>query len=303
MYDSITAADIPAGAGMVGGYVDGIFRWSDADWARFPNAVRVRIAVSAATNDGHVLDQETGNATPEQAPGWVQMRRAAGADPSVYTNLGNWDTLRAAFLAQGVAEPHYWIAEWTGVPHSLPGAVACQYANPTFTGAHYDLSLVDDFWPGIDSTRGGTDMAIARHPSMQRADIFWPGPAGVQHRTYNGVSGAPAGAPDGWLLNPAQRSENLGGDPIGPVLGACWIDDRFLHVVIVDRSTGNLQVREFDLQGGWTPGWATVPDQAADLARIAPPGPRGDPGPPGSVDPAAVDAEVKAALQKAAGAL
>lgn len=165
MYDSITAADIPAGAAMVAGYVDGIYRWSDADWARFPIAVKVRIAVSAFTNDGHVLDQETGNATPDQAPGWVQLRRATGADPSVYTNLNNWARLRAAFQAQGVPEPHYWIAEWTGVPHSIPGTVACQYANPVFSGGHYDLSLVDDFWPGVD---GGKDMLDPQDPIVQQ---------------------------------------------------------------------------------------------------------------------------------------
>src|SRR5438309_3633948 len=82
MYDSTSAHDIPLAAAMVAGYIDHpLYTWSVADWARFPHAVKVRIATRASTSDGHVLDCETGDATPTQCPGWVRIRRAAGADP------------------------------------------------------------------------------------------------------------------------------------------------------------------------------------------------------------------------------
>lgn len=150
MYDSTTAADLPGDAGMVAGYVDGLYRWSDADWGRFPHAVKVRIAVFATTDDGHVLDVEKGNATPAQAPGWVAMRRRAGVDPTVYCARSAWATLQAAFSTARVAAPHWWVADWTGSPHLPAGAVACQWADSVLTGHHYDTSEVADYWPGVD---------------------------------------------------------------------------------------------------------------------------------------------------------
>lgn len=152
MLDSTAAVDIPTSAEMVAGYLPpSQFAWSAADWARFPHAVKVRIAVRATVNDGHVLDVETGDATPAQAPGWVLMRRQAGADPSVYCSASAWPTVRAAFTAAGVAQPHYWIAAYPGGGPVIPaGAVAHQWADETITGHHYDQSVVADFWPGVD---------------------------------------------------------------------------------------------------------------------------------------------------------
>lgn len=151
MYDSTAAGDIPSSAQMVAGYVDGLYAWSDADWARFGDRPRVRIAVFASTNNGHCLDVEQGASSPDQAPGWAQMRRANGVDPSVYMSDNTWSAVRQAFQAQGVAEPHYWVAKWDNVPSIPAGAVANQYANPALTGGHFDLSAVVDFWPGVDT--------------------------------------------------------------------------------------------------------------------------------------------------------
>lgn len=152
MYDSTTATDIPRNATMVAGYLPpSQFAWSAADWARFPNAVKVRIAIFASVNDGHVLDVEPGDATPAQAPGWVVMRRRAGVDPTVYCNASTWPTVRAEFQRQRIPEPHYWIARYDGVVNIPAGAVAKQYANPAVHGrGHFDLSAVADHWPGVD---------------------------------------------------------------------------------------------------------------------------------------------------------
>lgn len=154
LYDSTTPAAIPGSAGMVAGYLDpSPWAWSTADWARFPHAVQVQVAVRADTPAGHVLDVERGDATPVQAPGWVQRRRAAGADPSVYCNLSTWPLVIAAFVAARVEQPHYWIAHYDGFA-SLPTmggitAVAHQWANQP-GGQHYDVSAVVDNWPGVD---------------------------------------------------------------------------------------------------------------------------------------------------------
>jgi hypothetical protein len=147
MYDAANPDGIPRDAKMVGLYVDGLYRASQAQWNMFPNAVKVRIAVLPGTNDGHVFDGPPDNATWPQVVGWVAMRRRAGADPSVYTDLDQWPVAQGFFRQAGVAEPHWWIANWNGVTNVPPGMVAHQYAN---VGTAYDLSAVLDYWPGVD---------------------------------------------------------------------------------------------------------------------------------------------------------
>jgi hypothetical protein len=148
MYDGVTASRLPTAATMVAGYVDGRYRWSAADWNRFPHAVKVRMAVFSSTDDGHVLDVEPGNATPAQSVDWVLMRRRSGLDPSVYMNASTWDSVRAAFRARAVPEPHYWVAHFDNVAAIPAGAVAKQYYSNDSLG--YDLSVVADYWPGVD---------------------------------------------------------------------------------------------------------------------------------------------------------
>jgi hypothetical protein len=168
LYDAITPTNIPLYAQMVAGYVDGRYRWRAGDWARFPNAVQVRIAVFSSTTDGHVLDVEPGCSTPASAPGWVSSRRAAGVDPSVYCSLATWPAVRAAFAAARVPEPHYWIAAYPGNGAQLyAGSVAHQYANP----GPVDISVVADYWPGVDGvpvsnviTTGGTVAPVPIQP-------------------------------------------------------------------------------------------------------------------------------------------
>lgn len=151
MYDSITATDIPTTAEMVAGYLaPSRFAWSAADWARFPNATKVQIAVRGSTNAGHVLDVETGDATPVQAVSWVVMRRKAGVDPTVYCNHATQPAVIRAFNAAGVTQPHYWIARYDGLATLPVGVVAKQYTDTPPGGGHFDLSVVADHWPGVD---------------------------------------------------------------------------------------------------------------------------------------------------------
>lgn len=157
MADAINPNNIPVGRfPLVAGYVDGPrSQWPAAGWVRHAGSILVRIAVFASTNAGIVLDVETGDATPSQAPGWVKMRRAAGVDPTVYCNLALWPTVRAAFHSANVPEPHYWVAGYPGGGAVIPaGAIAHQYADPLTSGGQWDLSVVADYWPGVD--QGGS---------------------------------------------------------------------------------------------------------------------------------------------------
>lgn len=146
MYDGITVSALPTGAPLYAGYLDGHWPTVAALRARFPKARIVEIAVFASTHAGHVLDVEPGDATPSQAVAWVKARRAAGADPTIYCNASTWPVVRAAFRVAGVAEPHYWIAQYDGKPVIPAGAVAKQYQNT----AGWDRSIVADYWPGVD---------------------------------------------------------------------------------------------------------------------------------------------------------
>jgi hypothetical protein len=196
LYDAVTAANILAAdrtPAMVAGYIDRIklLPWSAADWALFPGAVKVTIVKKASTNDGHVLDVERGDAEPVEAPGWVKIRRAAGADPTVYCNASTWPAVRAAFSAAGVSEPHYWIAKYDGDPTIPAGAVAKQYRGDVAPG--YDVSSVVDYWPGVDPapTNGGT-AASSTGELMERITVTPPN-AGVNTVRVK-LSGTPGAA-------------------------------------------------------------------------------------------------------------
>jgi hypothetical protein len=152
MADSTNVQDDPTSVQLVAYYIDGIYQTSVAPViARFPNAVLVPIS-AIGTNAGIVGDVEPGCMSPAQGVAWVQMRRATGVDPTLYVNeTYGWGPVRQAFQAAGVAEPHYWVANYDGVQSIPAGAVAKQYANPTLTHGHFDLSVVADYWPGVDA--------------------------------------------------------------------------------------------------------------------------------------------------------
>jgi nucleoid-associated protein YgaU len=197
MYDSITPQDIPSDATMVAGYVDGRYANISAMRRRYPHSVVVGIAAFASTNDGIVLDVEQGDATPTQAVEWVVMRRHAGKVPTVYTSASEWNAVRAAFHAAGVAEPYYWIAQWDGHPSIPSGAIAKQYQQAT-RDHHYDVSVCSTYWPGVDPAPHGSThtytvhkgdtlsgIAMAHHltlaqiekmnPQIKHPDLIYPG--------------------------------------------------------------------------------------------------------------------------------
>lgn len=179
MYDSTNPFDIPADASMVGGYIDGRYAWPQSGWDRFAHATQVRIATRATTNDGNCGDVERGDMTPLEAPEWVQMRRNSGVFASIYCNeLFGWPDVRQAFHNAGIAEPPYWVARYNNVRVVPPGAVAKQYANETLTHHHYDLTVADDFWPGIDGGSSVTPQDETLVLEMARA--FQLGQEGVR---------------------------------------------------------------------------------------------------------------------------
>jgi hypothetical protein len=144
MYDSVTPTAIPSDAEVVAGYVDGLYRWSQSDWDRFPTAVKVTIAVFA-NDDADVLDVETGDATPQQAPDWIRRQIVRGVSvPTIYCNMSVIDQVRAACVGLPF---NWWAAHYTYVEHLEPGSVATQWTDHGPQGRNVDISLCATQWP------------------------------------------------------------------------------------------------------------------------------------------------------------
>jgi hypothetical protein len=252
MYDSVNAAAIPADAQLVAGYVDGRYAWTAADWARFPHAVHVPIAVFPTTNAGVMLDCENGDATPTQCPGWVRMRRAAGVDPTVYCSYSAWPTVRAAFAAAGEPPPHYLIAGYPdpvgpdGKPIVPAGAIGHQWIDR----GPYDESLVADYWPGVDP---------APAPPLEEDDMA---PKAVIYRAQ-GAAGAAPKFPNGVLRDEfgvyvGLTSANEATD-LTAALGAveCWVEEDTLAELVRISRVG------VDTPAPTAPGSSTPPPAGA----------------------------------------
>jgi hypothetical protein len=146
MLDAVNAKNIPVDTPIVGGYINGRYRWSEADWERFPNSKLIRIAVyipgQTPPNDGDVLDVEAGDAptrgAQEAIDWWVPRRQEAGIVPTEYTSKS---TLH--YVARGGCD--YWLAEYTHENHLIEGSCATQW--DSYEDLGYDISETAVWWP------------------------------------------------------------------------------------------------------------------------------------------------------------
>ena len=167
MYDGVDASSVPSGAALYAGYVDGQWQSYGPLAAKFPGARHVSICVTSS-GSARVLDVETGDASPTEAPGWAARERANGNQyPVVYVNASTWPAVKAAFADQGVTAPLYWVAAYVDdsadVPAIPAGAIGVQYYD--FGG--YDASLVADYWPGLDPAPVAASSVISEEDPVQ----------------------------------------------------------------------------------------------------------------------------------------
>jgi len=133
MYDAVNASQIPTTASIVAGYVDGpVSAWTSTDWDRFPNARFLAITVTGA-DGANVIDCENGDATVQTALDWATRNR----NRIIYVNRSTFESNLSAFQAVA-AFTHFWIADWTNIPHLYPGSLATQWTS----GAGFDQSLI-----------------------------------------------------------------------------------------------------------------------------------------------------------------
>jgi hypothetical protein len=269
MFDSVTAADIPPDVDAVAGYVDGHWRWSTSDWDRFVTKRRIRIATLATTLDADALDVEFGDATPDQAPGWVRhCRPAPGRLPLVYCNR----TLRP-LVERACAGLRYllWIATLDGHQVTQPGATATQWAGQTSgSGGHFDLSLIDAAYFGVvaaeELVMGGSPIqAFPLDPT--RTDVVVVGRDGHVYRSFGQGAGELDHEADWYPVDPEHT-------PAGGWVSCGWAwskhnesgPDAWRQNIIADDGQGSIYAAVIDWAGEQIQGWTRVPFDV----RIAP---------------------------------
>lgn len=190
MYDGINslAAGIRSELGspaLVAGYVNGRYEWGPAEWNLFPHSVHVTISVTAAADAGDVLDVEKGDASPSQVLGWVERRKASGLHrPTVYCARSVIPAVRRATGTLLLGRDYdIWVADWTGVPHSVtapgPGAPAACAAVQYKSTSGWDVSIVEDAgWPHRGAVTAPAKPAGADAPSWPDGMVLREGMSG-----------------------------------------------------------------------------------------------------------------------------
>jgi hypothetical protein len=152
MFDAVGIEHIPNTASLVAGYVNGYWPTYNDLCGKFPLAHHVSIAVQAGVV-ADVLDVERGDATPENVPLWVKEMRNLKRKPIVYTSRANVPAVQSECAKALVAEPFFWVADWTNHPHLVPGSIGTQWADGTalYPGLamYTDTSLISPNWPGL----------------------------------------------------------------------------------------------------------------------------------------------------------
>jgi hypothetical protein len=139
MFDSVTVSGLPADAPAVAGYVNGLYANVAELARRFPKRRRKTIAVTASV-DAHVLDIETGDATPDEAPGWVARHdHKKYGTPILYTMASQVEAVEDAMGAAGYkrSEYHIWSAH-VGAGKHLCGPKSCGYGHTKAEGTQWD---------------------------------------------------------------------------------------------------------------------------------------------------------------------
>jgi len=114
MFDSADAATIPDDADYAAGYVNGEWPTYDEIVRRLPHARVMGITVRADA-DAECLDVELGDATADQAGGWVRRQLVRRAHrPCVYANRSTMPAVVESLALAGIHRTLYrlWVADY-----------------------------------------------------------------------------------------------------------------------------------------------------------------------------------------------
>lgn len=174
-------------AGQAAGYTTGSgthIRWTDADWAKHPGAVRICQDPAASDETADILDIEQGAATTAVAARWAQHaaanwaagKRPGQRHPAIYMSLSAVTPVVNALIAGGITQgPRLWIAHWgitaeqaATVIHLASGpfpVIGVQYRN----AGTYDVSVFSKAW--LDEVSADP----AAHPQEFRGEYVTAG--------------------------------------------------------------------------------------------------------------------------------
>jgi len=152
---------------QLAGYTTGTpdIKWTAAQWAKFPKAIRICQDAGASDTTADVLDVETGAATNAEAAAWYKAAlanynkgvRPGQRYPCIYTSAGNVTALVNLLIADGVTSgPKLWVAHWditqliaegylltSGGPFPIVGM---QYSDGAAKGVNYDFDVWLNSW-------------------------------------------------------------------------------------------------------------------------------------------------------------
>lgn len=195
---------LPRGA-QAAGYTTGSadIRWTAADWASHPGAVRIDQDASATDHTADVLDVENGAAIPAECPGWYRAalasyeagRRPGQRHPAIYCSLFTLPAVANALVSAGITSgPGLWLANWnlseagaaalvtygSATPFPVTGV---QYSDQGGGGA-YDLSVFSSAW--LAAVSAGVPVKPPAPAPLSDVPPVFPYPAGH----YLGVASA-----------------------------------------------------------------------------------------------------------------
>lgn len=105
---------------QVNGYItqmtaDSDIAWSDADWQRFPQYIKKRIAQLPVDDpmSADIIDSENGAATIPATVAWIKAKHARKQIAVVYVSADHVKQLYQAVAAAGELDQTYlWLADW-----------------------------------------------------------------------------------------------------------------------------------------------------------------------------------------------
>lgn len=142
---------------VIGSYWNGIYANTTVAREAFPHARHVQYDVNASEPRADILDIESGDAVPSQAPGWSREYKGTLDHPGLYTSASNVMAVVTAMLDAGFKRDEFLVqsAHYTYEAHICgprtcgePQADATQYADHGHRGQNTDLSLFSDHFFG-----------------------------------------------------------------------------------------------------------------------------------------------------------
>ena len=172
VYDSVNVGAIPWNALCLLGYVDGKVPEIAGNYAavraRFPLTGIVSVTTTGQSR-AMMCDCERYDLTPEMVRTWTDSRLYMAPLPVVYASVSRFSRVLSAMRGH---QWWWWAADWTGVPHLVPGSHATQYADPATSGGDYDvsvakLSLLDALFSPPPPPKKGPKMIIVNNGTTQ----------------------------------------------------------------------------------------------------------------------------------------